>query len=52
VAQDILQVIRADAPAGHYAVGTAREKLAALAFRSLPSAATESVAARHFRLAG
>jgi NAD(P)-dependent dehydrogenase (short-subunit alcohol dehydrogenase family) len=52
VAGDILRVIRAGAPAAHYTVGTGKERLAVLACRLLPSAAVESLAVRHFRLAG
>jgi short-subunit dehydrogenase len=52
VARDILRVIRASTPARHYPVGTGKERLAVEAFRFLPPAAGEALAARHFRLAG
>jgi len=52
VARDILRVIRAAVLAGHYPVGTGKERLAVLACRFLPPAAVESLAARHFHLPG
>jgi len=48
----VLRVTRAGAPAGHYRAGSGTEKLVVLACRFLPPAAVESLAARHFRLAG
>jgi short-subunit dehydrogenase len=52
VARDILRVIRAAAPAWHYPAGAGKERLAVLTCRFLPPAAAESLAARHFHLAG
>jgi short-subunit dehydrogenase len=51
VAQDILRIIRAGAPARYYLAGSGKEKLAVRAFRILPPPAVESLAARHLHLA-